>query len=472
MLSGVSQNWDLAGRRSTLSSGSESIGFAYQADGQMTAAGGSTFGYGDNGLLLGRTNSLRTWFVNQRDGEGRILQATTMVGTQTVLMETNTWRNDGRLSAYAAGRTDFNDSRNYSYSALAQRLTQESFSLGEGQVLTNTYTTDGGQAGGLGLLTGQAQAGGVSASWTGVAGGVGFPNRIAGEQTSLMSRSTYGLAQGAGAVSATLDGLPLSVQFNGAATGDWRADMDLAPGSHTLQVSAVDPSGHWFASATSAFACATNSGDTITNEYFVDGNVGGRAWVNSQGQISHLQVLFWDAFNRLTGLLDREAGDTGYNWSAVYDGLGRRIQTTSVLLAVTNSEPRTLTGVPINAQPTIITSVYDPQVEFLEVGVTVNGTFTMKTYGPDANGAYGGMQGAGGLETLNSYGHRAITGVVQDYFGNVIGTIANGAVSWNPAHFSSYGPVPGYQQFNSEPKYSPCPEPGLAWQAGGRDRLH
>jgi len=35
--------------------------------------------------------------------------------------------------------------------------------------------------------------------------------------------------------------------------------------------------------------------------------------------------------------------------------------------------------------------------------------------------------------------------VVQDYFGNIIGTISGGTASWNPTHFSSYGPVPGYQ---------------------------
>jgi RHS repeat-associated protein len=55
------------------------------------------------------------------------------------------------------------------------------------------------------------------------------------------------------------------------------------------------------------------------------------------------------------------------------------------------------------------------------------------------------MQGVGGLEAINTYGHSAATGVVQDYFGNVLGTISGGAVSWNPTRFSSYGPVPGYQ---------------------------
>jgi RHS repeat-associated protein len=350
------------------------------------------------------------------------------------LTETNTWRNDGRMSAYTAGRSDFTDARVYGYSPLAQRLAGESFYLGSGKTITNNYTTDSGQTGGLGLLTGRAQSGGSSASWTGI---VGDPNRFASEQSSLISRSTYGLAQGADAVSATLDGQPLSVQFDGANGGPWWACMDLAAGSHTLQVSAVDPSGLYFFSTNSTFACATNSGDTITNEYYVDGNVSARFWFNSQSQMTRGQLLFWDACNRLTHLLERDAKNNGYNWSAVYDGLGRRVQTSTVL--VTNS-------VAINSQPTTISSFFDPQVEFLEVGVTVNGAFTMKTYGPDANGVYGGMQGVGGLEALNVYGHMTATSVVQDYFGNVIGTIANGVVSWNPARFSSYGPVPGYQQ--------------------------
>jgi RHS repeat-associated protein len=93
-----------------------------------------------------------------------------------------------------------------------------------------------------------------------------------------------------------------------------------------------------------------------------------------------------------------------------------------------------------------VQSWYDPQVEFLEVGVWNNGDFSTKTYGPDASGIYGGMQGVGGLESVSASGHLSETRFVQDYFGNVIGTIANGAVAWNPTRFSSYGPVQGYQQ--------------------------
>jgi hypothetical protein len=83
-------------------------------------------------------------------------------------------------------------------------------------------------------------------------------------------------------------------------------------------------------------------------------------------------------------------------------------------------------------------------VEFLEVGVAVNGQPSIKTYGPDANGVYGGMQGVGGLENVYEYGHLSSTAIVQDFFGNVLASVKNGTATWNPARFSSYGPVPGY----------------------------
>ncbi len=71
----------------------------------------------------------------------------------------------------------------------------------------------------------------------------------------------------------------------------------------------------------------------------------------------------------------------------------------------------------------MVQSWYDPQVEFLEAGVTVNGAFTLKTYGPDADGVYGGMQGMGGLETMLPSGQVHSTGVVQDYFGNALAAV-------------------------------------------------
>jgi RHS repeat-associated protein len=463
---GVSQTWDLAGRRSSLNlSSGLGLGFAYQADGLLTAADGSSFGYANSGLLLGRTNSSRSYTVNQRDGVGRILQATTSAGILTLLTENLSWLNNGQLSGYTAARGDFTDSRNYGYSVLARRVSQESFNVASGQKLTNNYSVDEGQTGGLGVLTSQTESGSGSASWAvPSSGGLDGLSRVAQAQDSVISRSAYGTAVGAGSVSATLDSKPVNVQFDGSeGGGQWRLNMDLAPGSHTLLVSAVDPSGHFFGAATNTFASATNSGDTIQNSYDGNGNVTQRVWVNTLGQTNRIQTLTWDAFDRLIGVVDRDALTNGFNWTAVYDALGRRLQTVNTVV-ISNTPVTTLNSSNAVSE---VDSWFDPQVEFLEVGVAVNGQPSIKTYGPDANGIYGGMQGLGGLEDVYEYGHTSATSFVQDYFGNLLATIKEGTVTWNPARFSSYGPVPGYQT----PALSPDVEleQALGWRGKRMD---
>ncbi len=38
----------------------------------------------------------------------------------------------------------------------------------------------------------------------------------------------------------------------------------------------------------------------------------------------------------------------------------------------------------------------------------------------------------------------AALGVVQDVFVNVLASVSNSVVTWNPTRVSSYGPAPGY----------------------------
>ncbi len=149
----VIQGWDTAGRR--ILSGSQS--FQYQADGQMIAANSSTFGYGLNGLLNGRTNGSRIVSISQRDGAGRPLQATTVLNSATILTENWSWTGDGLPGSYTAARSDFTDARQFSYGSLTRRLTQETLNLNSGQSVTNNYTFDSGTSGGLGVLTAAAQ---------------------------------------------------------------------------------------------------------------------------------------------------------------------------------------------------------------------------------------------------------------------------------------------------------------------------
>jgi RHS repeat-associated protein len=89
-------------------------------------------------------------------------------------------------------------------------------------------------------------------------------------------------------------------------------------------------------------------------------------------------------------------------------------------------------------------SYFDPQVEFGEVGVGVNGQRTWKVLGPDLDGDYGSLQGVGGLEATVQESSGLTTPVLDDYFGNVLATISS-KVRWSPVRVGGYGPVLGYQ---------------------------
>ena len=88
-------------------------------------------------------------------------------------------------------------------------------------------------------------------------------------------------------------------------------------------------------------------------------------WVNVLNQTNRTQTLTWDAFDRLIGVVDRDAVANGVNWTAVYDAFGRRLRTINTL--VVSNTPVTA----LNSSNAVseVDSFYDPQVEFLEVGV-------------------------------------------------------------------------------------------------------
>jgi RHS repeat-associated protein len=131
-----------------------------------------------------------------------------------------------------------------------------------------------------------------------------------------------------------------------------------------------------------------------------------------------------------------DSNTNGYIWSSVYDGLGRRLSTTTIF--VTN-------GVALSNLAATIYQYYDPNVPFLEIGETDSGNTTWKFYGPDANGVYGGMQGMGGLEAVVN-GPRESTPVISDLRGNALGlyNVSQASVTLFPSRVTAYGSVPGY----------------------------
>ena len=120
----------------------------------------------------------------------------------------------------------------------------------------------------------------------------------------------------------------------------------------------------------------------------------------------------WDAYGRLNRVVEGDATlSSGLLWTAVYDGLGRRVRTS--LQGITNGA--------VSGPVLTLESYYDPQGEFLEVGVAVNGARTWKVLGPDLDGRYGSLQGIGGLEATIDETNGTVTPVVNDAFGNIVG---------------------------------------------------
>ena len=184
-----------------------------------------------------------------------------------------------------------------------------------------------------------------------------------------------GRAVGAASNAVWLNGTLLTTNLVTNAYGGWLADMTLSPSNYTVTAEGTYPASVFGTRrATNAFTVENRVGG-MTNLYDAAGNVTNRT---GAGQA---QTLVWDAAGRLVRVVSKSGSTTNWLWTAAYDALGRRLQTVHT---------------PTNAPATTITSYYDPQVEFGEVGVSVNGVRTWKVLGPDLNGGYGSLQGIGG----------------------------------------------------------------------------
>ncbi|TCO84722.1 intein/RHS repeat-associated protein [Chthoniobacter flavus] len=81
----------------------------------------------------------------------------------------------------------------------------------------------------------------------------------------------------------------------------------------------------------------------------------------------------------------------------------------------------------------------------MELAVTVQGgARDWLVHGPDLNGAYGGLQGTGGLEAVYNGTTGATTGILSDLYGHTVATVfgLTNTLSWNPARAGGYGVLP------------------------------
>jgi RHS repeat-associated protein len=171
--------------------------------------------------------------------------------------------------------------------------------------------------------------------------------------------------------------------------------------------------------------------DLWTNAYDAFGNYTFHKLKKHAGTVVNGNTLTWDAAGRLIKVANRDDVNDGFDWTATYDGLGRRERTiyTPIIGGVSRTNV-TLT----------LDSWYDPQATYLEIGVAVNGQRTWKIYGPDISQG-SAMQGLGGLEaTIREYDGYSI-GIINDYFGNGVAMITNGVATFG-GRVTSYGPLP------------------------------
>jgi len=175
--------------------------------------------------------------------------------------------------------------------------------------------------------------------------------------------------------------------------------------------------------------------ENLTSVHDADGNTTTRSYSAS----GRAQTLIWDGLGRLIKVAERNGSNDGYDWSAKYDGANRRLVTSYQKITANLPSP--------NSQLLTTQSFFDPQVEFLEIGLTTEDTESTETfwkvYGPDANGVYGGLQGIGGLEAIHRVSASETTGVIADYFGHATARTDGTVVTWADASLSGYGPLPG-----------------------------
>lgn len=448
-LSTSSQGFDSALRRSavSLSGPASQIGyfFGWRADGLLASAtiptGSSSYSYTDAGLLTARTVGLRSTAVTLRDRAGRPLGLATSITNSAKLTETLAWRPDGLLAQQTQVRVDFTNNQTFAYADWSRRLTEERLNLDGSKTWTNTYVYDAGQSPGPGVLTKAGAPSSNSAQWS---GGTDVYLRVANETNTVVTRPALGKVNGPATVSALLDGQPMPVSVVGTQALNWNASLELMPGVHELRASANHPSGLFTAWATNWFTNNLAS-QTATDTFDAAGYLTQRLWKNPSGTTNRTQTLTWDARGRLFQVSDRliqwsntvAVATNGVNWQATYDAFGRLLRT--VETPVTNS-------VAVAAFTQTIDHYYDPEGEFLELGVSENGRVTWKLLGPDTDGVYGGQNGTGGFEAIVP-GPELFCPILADAHGNAHALFDQGHSNlvWFASRLTGYGAVPGYR---------------------------
>jgi RHS repeat-associated protein len=206
-------------------------------------------------------------------------------------------------------------------------------------------------------------------------------------------------------------------QFDGGAAGGLglRTGVTLGVAMSGVTAQSYGTFGRLGSMSVSGSLTNNSVGTPVSQTYDAAGNVTTRTAGGST------DTLTWDAFGQL--VKDVRTGTGAFTWSAIYDGLGRRLQTTQGALTVQSS--------------------YDPEVEFLELVTTINGVRNWHVTGPDLDGRYGGLNGCGGVEAVYNQSTSSATYLLSDTYGHTEGTLSGTTFVWNPTQCDGYGALPG-----------------------------
>lgn len=383
-LSSWTQTWDAAGRRTALSwnldqqSAAAQYAFSYNSLGEMissqNASGTYSYTYANNGLLSQRITPTGTTSLT-RDNRGRITDINNIINERIALAEHLDWTVGNRIQSYnvlenASGISQ--ESRCYDYAG-TKLFHEPCIMLGSPM---STFLSNG-------TLTS-----------TTLFDETNFLQFNSGKVDRLGVRTSQDNGITANCVAAQ-NSFSQVIQANTYLFGNaycWQLNYD---GVGNL-LSAIIP------------------------------------YQPSQNTIS--QQLTWDSFNRLIAIDQQSIAleqtyatrwGESFAWKIIYDGLGRRIQT--------------------SRGGNIINYYYDPEVEFLELGHNINGSCTWNLYGPDRSGFYGGVQGIGGLESSCNQDNETTKYWFNNYFGDAIGWYdsTNQSFSAYRLTLGAYGPMLG-----------------------------
>lgn len=141
----------------------------------------------------------------------------------------------------------------------------------------------------------------------------------------------------------------------------------------------------------------------------------------------------WDTWGRLTHVLEHSHDGVTKSWTYKYDAFGRRLETDY-------SGDQFIT----------IKSYYDPEFEYLELGLRVGATTVWKHYGPDSSGYYGSLNGIGGLDGIIHGKTGDSMGVINDITGNIAAYTYQGQTHFLNGNIDNYGRLSGDDWLDEE----------------------